>query len=124
MFFQLNEAGGDPATIESPSFLVLGGSQNSSESAKAVSTRHGLSQAQKVGLGIGVPFAVVCLGALGGLGFVSWKRRKGVRTKDVGVKREQQRPELEGGVARSGGNLMEPRSTSSRQGIRTELPEK
>jgi hypothetical protein len=114
MFFQLNDAtGGDSFTLDSRAFLVLGSNPNvtstgivspstpsvhstSEISSTAAHTNiipapHGFSQAGKVGVGIGVPFAVICLSVIGFLIF-KLRKRKDNKGESGGMER---RPELE-----------------------------
>jgi hypothetical protein len=150
MFFQLNDAtGADSFTLDSREFLVLGGIQNTTStspnptlattvtassthtsSASPGSPAKGLSQAGKVGVGIGVPFAVISLGLLAFL-ILKLKSRKG-NTDGFGM--NQQRSELESATKQSyrntvssygGGQttLVAPYEVHGGE-VRSEMPEK
>jgi hypothetical protein len=155
MFFQLNDAtGADTFTLDSRAFLVLGSSENSSAtntppsptptpsptSSTATSTHttssstvsaspappaHGLSQAGKVGVGIGIPFVVLCLGLLAFIAFQL--RRKNSNIGGSGI--PEYRSELENSQGQRN-TMLSYRSGQTEpvlpygQGPRQELPEK
>jgi hypothetical protein len=126
MFFQLNDAtGADPFTLGSKPFLVLGGSENTTltltnptytTTVTATPTHRvstpagGLSQAGKVGVGIGIPFAVLCLGLFGWLIFrrMARSRARTSTSNTDGYSAQYQRPELKSATKQNNWNTVPP----------------
>ena len=112
MFFQLNDAtGADTFSLDSRAFLVVGGQSRISTSPTYTTTaivtathtisvsgtaQKGLSQAGKVSLGLGIPFALLCLGLLAAIIFILRTRKRGtLSSSTLPSGTVQQRSELE-----------------------------